>query len=448
MFASNFADEIKENDTEVVWATPATEALYVTELRITTAKEDFPDTFKALDEKLAAQPEPRMSFYLSALKGARYERNIQFTASNSSKDFFDPPVLARDTPVGWPFSYFIVAFLRTNIGGNEENIYVPAYIPSKPSLNYRIGIYTQVPSKKMMFSLSLIDTDGESLRTFKTGIMAQAKKDNPQYFLIDLPPMQGGLYRMDFQEPNISSIYFYLGETFHAAEQRLLRDLMAHRMEGASRSLGPNYLSLKQYKTGERYVLLTEEVRGLIAKTEQEILSLLAQAKLAALRDYVREKFNEIHLGVRVVENAYSQPGWINNVQFARYDAGSFDTGSIMALEEGEHVYGKIKKILEKLKKVPERITLNLQVVSVPDGANFSIYPQSYPAGGRETPTDNTIENLYRGLYRYLIKRDGYLPVEGKLDLVDQEGSLLTCSLVSVRRGKNSLPCLLKVPSK
>jgi hypothetical protein len=80
---------------------------------------------------------------------------------------------------------------------------------------------------------------------------------------------------------------------------------------------------------------------------------------------------------------------------------------------------------ITKIEAVASGPVLDLTVKSTQERSTCKLF-----AGGRqkrEVSTDDTTKNLARGYYTYTVTKGGYKQIEGDLDLVNDDGTLLDC---------------------
>lgn len=88
------------------------------------------------------------------------------------------------------------------------------------------------------------------------------------------------------------------------------------------------------------------------------------------------------------------------------------------------------------------RLSIDLTVSSLPDGATFDLWASVGPH--RTTTTNNMVDNVYRGFYRYKVTKGGFKPIEDSLNLVDSDGRRLDCYLQETSEQDGPHPCKLR----
>jgi hypothetical protein len=87
-------------------------------------------------------------------------------------------------------------------------------------------------------------------------------------------------------------------------------------------------------------------------------------------------------------------------------------------------------------------LSLDLNVVSVPSGADIRLQPAS---GGRisTTTSDSAFRNIYRGYYKYRVVLGGFQPIEeGLLNLIDDDRRTLQCALRRIQDDSGPSSCI------
>ena len=89
-----------------------------------------------------------------------------------------------------------------------------------------------------------------------------------------------------------------------------------------------------------------------------------------------------------------------------------------------------------------ERLSIDLKITSEPDQATYDMWASG--ALHRTTTTNNTVDNVWRGLYRYKLTKAGYKPIEDSLNLVDSDGRTLNCHFNRTDEQDGPHPCKLQ----
>lgn len=82
---------------------------------------------------------------------------------------------------------------------------------------------------------------------------------------------------------------------------------------------------------------------------------------------------------------------------------------------------------------------LDLIVDSDPPGALFEFTPVAGDKLSRASR--GTLSNVWRGIYRYTVVKDGEKTISGTLNLVREKGNLLRCTFVHATSNGTALPC-------
>jgi hypothetical protein len=85
---------------------------------------------------------------------------------------------------------------------------------------------------------------------------------------------------------------------------------------------------------------------------------------------------------------------------------------------------------------------IDLSVVSEPDEAGVELKTELGKL--RTTSTNSKFTNVFRGIYSYSVKKNGYKGIQQELNLIDEEGTILKCKLYLSRERDGPYPCSLK----
>ena len=86
------------------------------------------------------------------------------------------------------------------------------------------------------------------------------------------------------------------------------------------------------------------------------------------------------------------------------------------------------------------RLAVDLRINSQPE--DLATY-EMWSAGGerRSTATNNTIDGVYRGYYKYRIIKPGFKTIEDEINLVDSDGHILDCTMNKKTDSDGPHPC-------
>jgi hypothetical protein len=85
---------------------------------------------------------------------------------------------------------------------------------------------------------------------------------------------------------------------------------------------------------------------------------------------------------------------------------------------------------------------IDLSVISEPDEAGVELKTELGKL--RTTSTNSKFTNVFRGLYTYTVRKNGYKGIQKELNLIDEEGTILKCKLYLSRERDGPYPCSLK----
>ena len=158
-------------------------------------------------------------------------------------------------------------------------------------------------------------------------------------------------------------------------------------------------------------VYSTNEVNNLLSSTKNGMLSRIPPED-APLRNYVEQKFPPSVAGIPSATKVESRLEQVRAL-FSKF--GIFST--------------------------PQSFRLDLAVNTTPFKARFDLIP----AVGNPitTTTNDTITNVYRGEYKYIVTKAGYKTVNDTIDFVTRAGTIFSCDLQPNNGPEQALPCKL-----
>lgn len=172
-----------------------------------------------------------------------------------------------------------------------------------------------------------------------------------------------------------------------------------------------------------------EVIQG-VNQGKEQLLNELAGDQLASLRLYI-----ETFYPVALLANLET-----NNSKF----------GPLVTPNSERRAFNKASSFIAGLRSKfggfgaqDSDLSVDLNVTSEPDQALLQLVAGSET---RETRTNNAMPNVFRGLYDYTIKKNGFKTGAGKINLIDGEGHLIQCTLVSSNNSGESFCKQVKVP--
>ena len=175
-----------------------------------------------------------------------------------------------------------------------------------------------------------------------------------------------------------------------------------------------------------------ENVIAAIRSTQADLAEGIRAPELTPLRDYV---------GV-----FYPVPQ-IETLERVKLEKPTEDDLNRVLITEGAK-NGAFENVFEFISRIralvaQRRLSIDLTVSSAPqDGASFDMWASGGPH--RTTSTNNIIDNVYRGFYRYKVTKGGFKQIEESLNLVDSDGRQLDCFLNQLNDQDGPRPCKLR----
>jgi hypothetical protein len=117
------------------------------------------------------------------------------------------------------------------------------------------------------------------------------------------------------------------------------------------------------------------------------------------------------------------------------------ESAGFVSKENGETYLQAIENLLAKLTRMPT-FRFDLTVRSQPDRARFDLIPSV--GSGTSTTTNDTLTNVYRGVYTYTVTKSQYKTLSFDIDFIDRSGTTLECQLLPVSDPSPGLPCQLR----
>lgn len=165
--------------------------------------------------------------------------------------------------------------------------------------------------------------------------------------------------------------------------------------------------------------VLESQLRSFADQRASALLARLSDERLAGMRGYIRAFLPPL-----------PKPAW------------NSDVGACIREPDAESYLASLRSIFERVREL-DSLKLDLRVSSEPEGASFWITPLG--GGTPSTSSTNaTLTNFYRGLYRYQVEKASFKTIEGTLNLVDERGDHLRCTLHPRDSAEGPLFCRLE----
>lgn len=204
-------------------------------------------------------------------------------------------------------------------------------------------------------------------------------------------------------------------------------------------ALGAASLRLESGKSGLRTVFVRrlgsqQSVVGGV--NDSEVTRVLAEGKETLLQGLDRPNLDGIKAHV---ERFYPRPE-LDVVAFDTVRQGSsVELITVVSEESVVRAFAATETYLNKIAAAAVRPTVDLEVTSTERLATCKLF-----AGlrlKREVTTDDVTRNLARGLYKYTVTKEGYRPAEGDLNLVDDDVTVLECTMHRVTDDNGPSKC-------
>jgi hypothetical protein len=152
----------------------------------------------------------------------------------------------------------------------------------------------------------------------------------------------------------------------------------------------------------------------------------LSAPELVPLKDYVIQAY------------PIPNPGAMERINDIKTDRVLITEGSKDA------AFANVLQFIARIRALinQRRLSIDLTVGSLPEGATFDMWASVGPH--RTTTTNNMVDNVYRGFYRYKVTKGGFKLIEDSLNLVDSDGQRLDCFLNQSNETDGPHPCKLR----
>lgn len=208
-------------------------------------------------------------------------------------------------------------------------------------------------------------------------------------------------------------------EQLRAGERKLKPIEVPDRVSGETFPDGPRVKLAKSLISSASVAFDAQEVTRVIESAKDSLTRSLTQKEFLGLRDYIQRFFPR----TKDYPVIPSSPTLISSATKTRLFQDAYD-------------------LISRVERVSNKLSINLVVRSEPTQAVFEIWPE---AGGiRTTTTESTIQNLYRGYYRYKVSKAGFKSIETVINLIDEDGSSFECRLHRLDEKDGPYPCSLK----
>jgi hypothetical protein len=164
-----------------------------------------------------------------------------------------------------------------------------------------------------------------------------------------------------------------------------------------------------------------------IDETQDDAIRQVNFPQLRALRGFIFRQFAAIRSGV--AEDGESAGIANATIRLAK-NGDSPRKDKVVNKGKSESALTAIVNFFLRLKKASHHLNLRVCVISHPDGANFTYYPESDKDSARTIPTNGSSPgNVWIGSYTYEIFLEGYEPVKIVADFIDETDAFLDCRL-------------------
>lgn len=198
----------------------------------------------------------------------------------------------------------------------------------------------------------------------------------------------------------------------------------AEQLESASQRLSP----MKGEVAGQTVYVRTEVVRML--QDHRDVLSrILESPEYLGARDHVGS-FTAV--AMRLLTRPSIPPRAVRDLMTKDTKKEPLPPSvcdDCVTMPSAQRAFSYVVERTRVLASVPS-ILVTLNASSNPSSAKLELRYLSYVLY-KETTTDNALPNVYRGRYRIIVERQGFKPASLVIDLFEDPGTRIRCSLSS-----------------
>jgi hypothetical protein len=167
-----------------------------------------------------------------------------------------------------------------------------------------------------------------------------------------------------------------------------------------------------------------KKVNEAVLRNKSDLIAGLNNEEYAGLRAYVTRYFplSESPLTLQTTRNSEASLIKISNM-VAGYPTEMQE--AIISPTTLDKVVERVMSFYSKLNN--NKKAIDLEISSMPVGATVTLTTAG--GKGRTIDTNSRITNIFRGLYNYTIHKEGFKTIKREINLVDERGTKLECSL-------------------
>jgi hypothetical protein len=175
-------------------------------------------------------------------------------------------------------------------------------------------------------------------------------------------------------------------------------------------------------------------VKQAVLFCKSQLISELDQSEFAGMKSYVERFFpsGEFRVGAfseRPTHATYSLLPTTFSYLSQRQEPQ-------LGESEFNGIVQKVEVFLSKL--IANKKAVSLDVTSTPEGASFVLVAEG--GANRSNDTNARVTNVFRGLYKFTLSKEGFRTISRELNLVDESGTSIICKIYQTQAGS----CLLK----
>lgn len=103
---------------------------------------------------------------------------------------------------------------------------------------------------------------------------------------------------------------------------------------------------------------------------------------------------------------------------------------AVVVQDELNEADKRVRAFASRVAKVGTKAVERVSFVSTPEKAVFRFAPKAFAVLDESLTTNTTKLKMWRGRYRYRVEKDGYIPIDGEMTIMDGDRLEVRCELV------------------
>lgn len=225
-----------------------------------------------------------------------------------------------------------------------------------------------------------------------------------------------------------------------------IEQVVSLRIAEAHSAFNSERVALRTHRVGGGLYYSVKDLERILGRAEKKVRGGIQNyAELDAFRSYVEDKFADLGVELNPTSKSHSPDAAANqccNIVFATLAQPTPKPSSKLVSEKRANLWlDRGETLLSLLANASRKLAITACIISLPDKANFVLYPKRDSKNRKSGSTNGLINGLYIGRYTYEVSKEGFKSSSSEFDFIDEASSVMECRLTEEQSQDGPLNC-------